>query len=106
MKESYVLIFDDFLFEQNAPILQMGENRHRSLNFSLAKSFCSTYFKFWVLFKKLFGFTVPNFGVHQISTFVSVIEKVMIDFFGPPGTSIQGVREILVQKNKLKYNIK
>ena len=85
MKERYVLIFHDFLFEQNAPILRMGENRHRSLSFSLAKGFSSTYFKFWVLLKKLFGFAVPNFGVHQVSSLVSIIEKVMIDFFGPPG---------------------
>ena len=81
-----MLIFEDFLFEQNAPTLQIGENRHRNLNFIVAKSFCSTYFKLWMLLKKLFGFTVPNFGVHQISTLASIIEKVMIDFLGPPGT--------------------
>ena len=84
-EREYVLIFKDFLFEQNDPILRIGENRQQTLNFSVAKSFCSTYFKFWTLLKKLFGFTVPNFGVHQISTLVSIIEKVMIDFFGPPG---------------------
>ena len=81
-----MLIFEDFLFEQNDPILRIGENRQPTLNFSVAKSFCSTYFKLWMLLKKLFGFTVPNFGVHQISTLASIIEKVMIDFFGPPGT--------------------
>ena len=80
-----MLKFEDFLFEQNAPILRIGENRQPTLNFSVAKSFCSTYFKLCMLLKKLFGFTVPNFGVHQISTLVSIIAKVMIDFFGPPG---------------------
>ena len=79
-----MLIFEDFLFEQNAPILQIGENRHRNLNFSLAKSFCSTYFKLEMLLNQLFDFTVPNFGVHQVSTLVSIIEKVMIDYFEPP----------------------
>ena len=81
-----MLIFEDFLFEQNAPILRIGENRQPTLNFSVAKSVCSTYFKLWLLFRTLFGFTLPNFGVHQASAVVSIIEKVMIDFLGPPGT--------------------
>ena len=33
-----------------------------------------------MLLKKIFGFTLPNFGVHQVSTVVSIIEKVMIDY--------------------------
>ena len=85
MKESYVLIFLWFSFRTECPDFADGRNRHRSLSFSLTKGFCSTYFKFWVLLKKLFGFAVPNFGVHQVSSLVSIIEKVMIDFFGPPG---------------------
>ena len=81
MKErmcSYV--FEDFLFEQNVPILRIGENRQRNLNISVAKSFCITYLKLGTLLNQSFGFTVPNVGVHQISTLVRIIEKVMIDF--------------------------
>ena len=76
-----MLVFEDFLFEQNALVLRMGENRHSTLNFSVAKSFCSRYFKLWILFKNLSGFTVTNFGVNRVLTVVSIIEKVMIDFF-------------------------
>ena len=36
------MIFEDFLVKQNALILRVGENRHPTLNSSLAKSFCST----------------------------------------------------------------
>ena len=70
-----MLIFEDFLFEQNAPILQIGENRHRNLNFSVAKSFCSTYFKLLIFFNQLFGSTVPNFGVNQVLTVISIKKR-------------------------------
>ena len=59
----------------------MGKNRHSTLNFSVAKSVCSRYFKLWILFKNLSDFTVTIFGVPRVLTVVSIIEKVMIDFF-------------------------
>ena len=85
-------IFEDFLFEQNAPILRIGENHHRNSNFSVAKSFCSAYFKLCILLNQLFGFTLLNFDVYQYSTLVSIIEKAMIDFFEPPGTNTKGMK--------------
>jgi len=80
-EREYVLKFEDFLFEQNAPILRIGKNRQSTSNFSVPKSFGSTDFKLWILLKKVFGFTVPNFGVNQVSTLVRTVEKVMINFF-------------------------
>ena len=62
----------------------MGENRHLTLNSSLAKSFCSTYLKFGEFVDPLSGFTVLNFCIDWGQTAVGIQVLVMHIFLGHP----------------------
>lgn len=57
----YNRIIKNFLVGQNALILRMGENCLTTLNFSVGKSICGTYFKLYNIVVQYFGFTVLIF---------------------------------------------
>ena len=62
----------------------MGENRHPTLNSSLAKSFCSTYFKLYGFVDPLSCFTVLIFCVDGSQAAAGIQVLVMHIFLGHP----------------------
>ena len=65
-QEAQKVILRDNPSRKNASIWRMVKNPHLTLTFSQAKSFCSTYFKFWEFVEKLSGFTVPKFVLIEV----------------------------------------
>ena len=65
------------------------ENHHSTFSFSQAKSFCSTYLKFWEFVEQLSSFTVPKFRVDRNKTMVSKQDMVgSVFFLGHPVQSV------------------
>ena len=78
-----------FTKEPKAKIWRIGENQFLTLNYSLAKSFCITYLKFWTRVEQGFDFAILAFCYDQSLTAYSIQVLVGSIFWGSPCTSLQ-----------------
>ena len=76
------------------------ENRQLTLTFSIAKSFLTANFKFWVCMLKICSFTAPKLCINRSKTMTVIDDKVDSFFRGSPRIIIEQVTAVAFLKRE------